>query len=366
MLFRSLFRVTHAYRDVYAYAKSLGSSGSCNINVACPQSAGWENEIRSVCMLVVGGSGFCTGALVNNTSNDGTPYILTANHCSASNDFASWVFWFNWQSATCTNPTSSPTHNQTTTSGSVLKARNSGSDFCLVQMNATPPVSFNVYYAGWDNTGALSTSQVCIHHPSADIKKITFDNQSPTAVDWGSPLAACWQIGSWDAGTTEPGSSGSPLFNNNHKIIGQLFGGSASCSSLTNDNFGRFAVSWNTGTTADTRLIDWLDKNNTGTSVLNGIDGSNVSVQNTLPPPTNGMIFPNPAHDILNVDLSFFDHKAELLIMNTLGQIVSSKSIEVSNQKIIEIPIHQLKPGFYILKVSDPYKTSSAKFFIEK
>ena len=69
----SLNRVTHGYRDAYGYAKSFGGSGACNFNVVCPLAAGWENQVRTVCMLVTGGSGFCTGFLVNNTSNDGTP-----------------------------------------------------------------------------------------------------------------------------------------------------------------------------------------------------------------------------------------------------------------------------------------------------
>ena len=105
-----LDRVTHGYRNAFDYAKNLGSSGSCNINVACPEADGWDNEIRSACMLLVGSSSFCSGSLVNNTSQDKTPYILTANHCSSDNDFSSWIFWFNWQSANCTNPSTSPSY----------------------------------------------------------------------------------------------------------------------------------------------------------------------------------------------------------------------------------------------------------------
>ena len=86
-----LNRVTHGYRDAYRYAKSFGNAGACNNNVVCPLAAGWENQIRSVCLLVSGGNGFCSGALVNNTSYNGTPYVLTANHCYS--DPSSWVFW---------------------------------------------------------------------------------------------------------------------------------------------------------------------------------------------------------------------------------------------------------------------------------
>lgn len=272
-----LSRVTHGYRNVLDFtAKNFGTSGACNNNVKCPIGAGWEDQVRSVCMLVTGGSGFCTGALVNNTANDGTPYVLTANHCSTSNDFASWIFWFNWESATCQNPTSNPTHDQATTSGCVLKARNAGSDFCLVQMNQPPPTNFNVYYSGWSSDPTAATSLVCIHHPDGDIKKLSTAGAA-TSITYSS--AQCWNA-PWISGVTEPGSSGSPLFDQNHRVVGQLYGGPSACgasASNLNDNFGKFAISWNTGTTPSTRLKDWLDPGNTGVVIIDGYDPNTPS-----------------------------------------------------------------------------------------
>ncbi|MBU0489792.1 MAG: trypsin-like peptidase domain-containing protein [Bacteroidetes bacterium] len=275
-------RITHGYRDAYAYAdKGLGSSGSCNNNVVCPEAAGWENQIRAACMLVTGGSGFCSASLVNNTAENGTPYVLTAHHCATSNDFAQWIFWFNWQSATCTNPTSSPAYNSI--SGSVLKARNDVSDFCLVQMNQTPPTNYNVYYAGWSKVDTASTSSVCIHHPSGDIKKISFDDDPSISDKYlGSQgiAGSHWKIAAWNDGTTEGGSSGSPLYDQNHRIIGQLHGGYASCSAMSEaDYYGKFAMSWEYGTSSATRLRDWLDPSNLGVSVLDGHDFNTPTAQ---------------------------------------------------------------------------------------
>lgn len=273
-----LWRVTHGYRSAYNYSRALGDAGSCNNNVVCPEAAAWQNEVKSVCMLVSGGSGFCTGTLINNTANDGTPYVLTANHCSASNDFATWVFWYNWQSATCINPTVSPAYNSL--SGSVLKARNAGSDFCLVQMNNTPPATFDVRYAGWSKVDVPATRATCIHHPSGDIKKISFADSATLSATFSS--AQCWQA-FWTDGITEPGSSGSPLFDQNHRIIGQLYGGPSSCTAAAtdwNDYYGKFAVSWN-GANSASRLVDWLDPSNTGDSVVNTFD------PNMSPPTAN-------------------------------------------------------------------------------
>ena len=59
----------------------FGNSGACNINVNCPEGDDWQVENQSVALIVNGGFAACSGALVNNTANDGTPYFLTANHC---------------------------------------------------------------------------------------------------------------------------------------------------------------------------------------------------------------------------------------------------------------------------------------------
>lgn len=271
--------VVHGYRSIFNYAadvyKGLNTSGKCNNDVRCPLAAGWEDQINSVAIIVVNGSGACTGALVNNTSNDGTPYFLSANHCG--NSSANWVFRFNWDSPTpvCAQNAASgapPTpYNQVT--GGVRRAANAGSDFALHQMNATP--TGDVYYAGWDRSGTIPTgASVGIHHPDGDVKKFSVENQALTQVTWQSAL--CWRVANWDNGTTEGGSSGSPLFDSNKRIIGQLFGGGAACNGLVNngqpDYYGRFDISWNTGTTAATRLRDWLDP---AGSAPNFIDGYN-------------------------------------------------------------------------------------------
>ena len=275
--------VTHGYKDAFGYAKAFGSSGSCETNVNCPAAAGWECEKRSVVMLVVGSNGFCTGALVNNTNQNKTPYVLTANHClSGVPNVSSWVFYFNWESATCANPATSPTFQSM--SGATLKANNGGSDFALVQINTAVPDSYNATYAGWSRAGSVVSSSYGIHHPRADIKKFSA-SENPTlvggSVNLGNGFADCWQTGLWTLGVTEPGSSGSPLFDPDHLIIGQLYGGPSSCTtSAANkyDYYGKFHVSWSAGSSAATRLKDWLDPTSTDPSALGSLG--------CAPPPT--------------------------------------------------------------------------------
>ena len=276
-------KIVHGYRPILvahfdADRGPFGSSGACNINVNCPEGADWQVEKRSVALIVEGGSAVCSGALVNNTAQDGTPYFLTANHCLGGST-ANWVFYFNHESVTC-GGSSGPTNQSI--SGAVLRASNAASDFALLQLNSTPPASYNVYYAGWDHSDnpAANTSAVGIHHPSGDVKKICFENEPPTQNVNGG--AQTWYIAEWEDGVTEGGSSGSPLFNQNKRIIGQLYGGFAACAGSVNngeaDWYGRFGVSWDNGSTNSTRLSNWLDPIGSGVAFLDGFNGEQLAL----------------------------------------------------------------------------------------
>ena len=78
-------------------------SGSCNVDVVCPEGDDWRQEIASVGVFSFGGSiRSASGAMVNNTSFDGTPYFLTANHCGVSGAVApSVVVYWNFESPAC-------------------------------------------------------------------------------------------------------------------------------------------------------------------------------------------------------------------------------------------------------------------------
>ncbi|MCB0792140.1 MAG: T9SS type A sorting domain-containing protein [Flavobacteriales bacterium] len=238
-----LTQVTHAYRDPFGLLKNFGDSGPCNVNTICPEGDDWRKEIRSVALMILNG-GTCSGSLLNNCAQDSTPYFLSANHCVGSGNPATWVYRFLWESPDCTPTAQGPTN--FTVSGSTLLVNNSGSDVALLELSSRPPQNFQPYYAGWDKSGATPQTETCIHHPSGDIKKIShnYDPAGQINIDVGNGPADCWHIPAWDVGTTEPGSSGSGLWNENHHIIGQLYGGQASCSNNVNDYFGRFDVSW--------------------------------------------------------------------------------------------------------------------------
>lgn len=271
----NLWQVTHGYRGPGEYfAKGFGDAGACNLNVACPESAGWEDQIRSSAMLVTGGNGFCSGSLINNAENDGTPYFLSANHCYSNPSTV--VFWFNWQSETCANPPSIPPHDAM--SGATDKARHATSDFWLMELNQPIPEDYNVYFSGWNRSLAATLDGVVvgIHHPRGDIKKFSWADGGVQAANYlGAPGSGTshWRVGPWSGSTTtEPGSSGSPIYDPQGRIIGQLHGGYAACGNLEPDWYGRIGISWTGGGTDATRLSTWLDPNNTGVEAIFGFD----------------------------------------------------------------------------------------------
>ena len=250
----------YRYFDELIAEAEADKAGSCNIDVVCPEGDDWRLEINSVGVISTGGSTFCTGAMVNNTAGDGTPYFLTAYHCGiTSGNAASLVVYWNFQSPVC-GQQGGGVLNQSQT-GSTFLAGSSTSDFTLVLMDDPTDPAHEVSYAGWDRSGADATMAVAIHHPNTDEKSISFEYQPTTVTTYLQSAVpgngTHVRVEDWDVGTTEPGSSGSPLFDQNHRVIGQLHGGYAACGNDDSDWYGRFSVSW-------AAMSAWLDPLATG------------------------------------------------------------------------------------------------------
>ncbi len=289
-----LVNVNQGYRGIDKI--SIAKSGSCNIDVVCPVADPWRNEIRSVGhyqFTTSQGSFVCTGTLVNNVEADRKPYFLTANHCVSTQTVASTVVvYWNYEAIACDGQrTGSRNQSQ---SGTTLRATWSGSDLTLLELNSAPSTTFNVHWAGWDNTDPAPTKSVAIHHPAGHEKRISFDNDAATLTNYSSNVedanGSHIRIGAWDQGTTEGGSSGSGLWNPNHHVVGTLHGGLASCQAPNDpDWYGRLSRQWEGGGTAASQLKAWLDPNNTGATTLDGTDAC------TAPDAAITTINPNPA-----------------------------------------------------------------------
>jgi hypothetical protein len=251
-------------------------SGACNVDVICPLGDEWRDEISTVGLVQRNGNLLCTGFMVNNTAADGRPLLMTAFHCGIDAAAApTLVVYWNYQSPVCGQRGGG---NLTqTTSGSTLVATYLTSDFTLVELDEAPAPAYGVTFAGWNRGSGNPAGAVCIHHPSSDEKSISVDNDTLTTTFYLSPAPNLesghhLRVAAWDVGTTESGSSGSPLFDLQHRVIGQLHGGYAACANNLADWFGRFSVSWEGGGTAETRLRDHLDPGGAGVLTLDLYD----------------------------------------------------------------------------------------------
>ena len=361
------YRLGHTYQKGYLNSeeKALNDSGDCNHDVDCPVGADFEslkNTLKkSVAFLNMGNGFICSGGLVNNTAQDKKPYFLTANHCftdpnGIESNPANYSMRFNWISpnpicAATTNSTNGPTN--FTMNGATLRARNSNTDVMLVEINSAIPSNWDITYAGWDKSDTNPTFEVGIHHPRGDIMKVCRDDTG--AIKDVNAGAQTWEVttagGGWELGVTEGGSSGSPLFDQNGRVIGQLFGGGAACSG-TNDNgqldyYGRFGVSWDAGGTAATRLKDWLDPQNTNQNTLDALD--NVLAVNDEFLEQNITIFPNPTNGRVQIKVSGLVNDLNYQIYNLLGQTLISDKLQ--NDKTIYLD--KLQSNIYFIKITE-------------
>ncbi|MBR6250389.1 MAG: trypsin-like peptidase domain-containing protein [Bacteroidales bacterium] len=232
----------------------FGDAASCEIDVRCNSDI--ADIKQSVCRLIVNGSDLCTGVLINNTANDGKPYVLTAAHCFKGNRMKSNMTMFNFENTACEGVAYATDY--TVISGAKLLLLDETRDLALLLLSDTPPASARPYYAGWnvDASNIESGSQFyTIHHPVGDVRKVssaaTVALKSYTSDRTNSNLSfdknSHWRVSRWLTGTTEAGSSGAPLFDSHGRVLGGLTGGAASCNCTSSgcyDFFFAMSQSW--------------------------------------------------------------------------------------------------------------------------
>ncbi|HCA38932.1 MAG TPA: hypothetical protein DEO92_04550 [Phycisphaerales bacterium] len=271
----TLTSINIGYRGFYDMV-DIARSGSCNYDVTCPETVGWEDEIPCVAAISTGGSLFCTGFMINNVRNDRDPLFMTANHCGVnSGNAASLVTFWNYQNDPAVNCPGAG--NETGSldqflTGSDFLNSGSTSDYTIVRLNSSPPQDWEISFCGWDAGPQASDWSVAIHHPNVDAKRWSIDYDASEIYGYNGPGDDHIRIIDWDLGTTEPGSSGSPLFDQNHHVIGQLHGGYAACGNDSEDWYGRLYTSWNAG------LSTVLDPDGTGQTVVDTLPGRGMTV----------------------------------------------------------------------------------------
>jgi hypothetical protein len=259
----TLNEVSHIYRAP-AMPNNL-KEGSCENDATCyPDYSQAEDSVALYTYVQNGNTFQCTGCLLATAQKSAADYFLTARHCISSQAQASTLeFYWLFQTPTCGGDPPLITAVPKTAGGAQMLAIGV-SDFCFLQLRQ--PAPSGVSHAQWTVTPPNSSEILaCIHHPDGKFKRASF------GVYLGSnPYFLAIQ---WASGVTEPGSSGAPLFNGNHQLVGQLTGGfdgpGSSCDNPSAlDQFGRFDVTY-------PYIRKWIDPS--------GIAGG--------PPPVNGTYY---------------------------------------------------------------------------
>jgi V8-like Glu-specific endopeptidase len=348
----------------------FGASDTCNIDINCKEGAEWQDLKRSVCRIIINVHKCCTGILINAANSSKIPYILTTAHCIGSQGEANKsIFYFNYESPICNGPDGFTTHQ---ISGSTLISTGDSLgdylsrdslDFSLVKLNVQPPDSFRVYYAGWNRTELPANETVTIHHPYGDVKKISCDFDSPETGSFEENgkypyiLNSHWKILQWDIATTEPGSSGCPLFDQDKRLVGLLTGGEANCVSSVNDYFTKFDYSWNYYDQTYKKLQTWLDPLNSGVYTIDGLD-YNASVSPLQTEALN--VFPNPGTGDYSIQLEWVPAKnGKYSIFNATGEIIQSGNIKKDN--IFRFALPEFPAGIYFIRLMFPDRIYTAR-----
>ncbi len=205
-----------AWKTSDATATYTPTALSCSINTSCDEASEWADATRATVMVVRPNGAACSGVLLNNTAEDGKAYVLTANHCgnpTPGATYEKWIVRFDYESASCENPTDVPHYHAAT--GVHVRVASTNGDFALLELMEPIPAEANVTLAGWSRSSTAPSSVAAIGHPAKDLKKIAFSSTPPQ-----NYVNIYWRA-KFDRGCIQDGSSGSPLFDgDNHRVIG--------------------------------------------------------------------------------------------------------------------------------------------------
>jgi lysyl endopeptidase len=398
---------------------TAGESSSCHVNANCPAGANWSVAKNATARIFAvdiagGGAGFCSGTLINNTSNneEGTckQYFLTASHCEGTNSrmdstYSKWKFLFNYQYNECENGSGFPTNQSTVTGASFLSRSNymsfpstGGSiplvgDFMLLELKNKPSAAANAYLAGWNRDLSIWNNPdyetwFGFHHPAGDVKKMSVASElGPDGIfNQTAIMNTHWRV-VFGIGGTAGGSSGSGLFDQNQLLIGDLSGGpSANCDDKpfgTNNVYSKISYAWENEfdqtafpehAGASSTLRPWLDPLGYNNLTLGATksDCSDMSLginnwNNVLD--QSVVVYPNPSTNgkvTLKFNFSEMTTSMKIDIINVTGAVMQSYELKNITAGQYDMNMNTLANGMYLVRIVTPEGTANKKILLNQ
>jgi hypothetical protein len=289
--------------------QAAAASASCTENYSCHATTANQGPANATVALIIANVYECSGTLLNDTSNDGTPYVLTARHCETGQlgggnpDAATNVSVF-WDAvSSCGSDLGSiytsggPTQSGATT---VLEQQ----DAWLIRLD-TPPAATDAFYAGWDASGVPFSGGYNINQAQGEDKQYVAWNGTDLLTQIpGTTLNVAYASTFWgvvnSVGNLGAGASGSALFSPNNQVVGsaslaQLINGENSAgvcpasppptptASTVTALFTALSNIWTstadqTSSTGSKTLQSILDPNNTGGMTLTGLPTQQITL----------------------------------------------------------------------------------------
>lgn len=401
-----------------------GSSASCNKNANCDlptyvtgdYTIPKRSSVKVIIYTVTPNdtfAGFCSGTLINNTGNSQNgeckSYVLTASHCDETNSFDNaafnyWQFRFNFRYTDCNGTT---LEGYSTRNGADFKARSNFpsmgtssnhslqlvGDFLLLQLKENPPASYNTYLAGWDRgTDFLNDPDafyIGFHYPHGDVEKLSYSFYvyPDGTFNQNTIQGTHWRI-NFAVGGTQPGSSGSGLFEKNGLLIGDLSGGdNQGCNNDPqqadfgqNGLYSKIRKDWENEydqthfpahAGAQSRLKDWLDPTNSGAMSVQPMrpDCTPLSVSGIDPRMKNDIrVYPVPSvSGMIHAQTNFsIPTNLQVKVYNPLGRLVKTFNVKGVFKGEYSFDCSDLSDGVYIMKFVSEKSTTAKKIMIAK
>jgi len=343
--FQGFFNITQVAHDFKGAFADEPTPGACQVGLTDEQKSVWGNERRAVCRILIGGTTLCTGTLLATADRSFEPYVLTARHCIYSEKQAqSSIFYFNYDDYDMPE--------KQYVAGSTLVAAKDNDegflDFALVRLNGVIPDSYNVYYAGWDVSGAVQNGGTCIHHPQGGPVAIAVDSDSlPVASYRNFDDNTFFNVAEWNEGATEQGSSGAPLFDANHRVVGLLAGGDSDCDYPMNDYFQMLSVCYDRYQFDSLQLAHWLNPDGLPITAIDGNAGRTSAIGlKTVAAQVS--VYPNPATTEIRLTAEN-EPIAAVGLTDLEGRTVLSERLD--GQKNVVLNIGRLPSGMYVCNV---------------